>query len=338
MKSGVRLDEFGGELSDEHFFLLEDMLDQVRSEDMPPDDELQPSAQERNMIEAWIRHTIATSPQQNAHHNGTVRRLTVSQYRNTLKDLLGLEENLTDILPPDAISRDGFSNNSGAMTLSPLLMETYFEIAEYAIEQCIVDENSPPVIQNFRVNLGRNVNPEPYPKKLILGAGSNLLANADVQVVELAPNKPFAYEPFAMRTKYRFIEGYRGNDTVRGWRDFDSIYHAVFADLRGTAGYPKGLPHQTVPGSLLLRPAIPSREIFGQSSTYGPQANFKIAVRELPDHGRFRITVRASKYDDALLLEKKTPPRDQVGTGSVTVGRSDYCTGRSLHTSRCLSG
>ena len=36
-----------------------------------------------------------------------------------------------------------------------------------------------------------------------------------------------------MRTKYRFIEGYRGNDTVRGWRDFDSIYHAVF---RGYAG------------------------------------------------------------------------------------------------------
>ena len=197
-------------------------------------------------------------------------------------------------------------------------METYFEIAEYAIEQCIVDENSPPVIQNFRVNLGRNVNPEPYPKKLILGAGSNLLANADVQVVELAPNKPFAYEPFAMRTKYRFIEGYRGNDTVRGWRDFDSIYHAVFADLRGTGGYPRGLPHQTVPGGLLLRPAIPSKEIFGQSSTYGPQANFKIAIRELPDYGRFRITVRASKYDDALLLEN-TPSRDHVRASSITV-------------------
>ncbi len=32
-----------------------------------------------------------------------------------------------------------------------------------------------------------------------------------------------------MPTKYRFIEGYQGNGTVRGWRDFDSIYHAVFA-------------------------------------------------------------------------------------------------------------
>ena len=29
--------------------------------------------------------------------------------------------------------------------------------------------------------------------------------------------KPFAFEPFRMRTHYRFIEGYRGNDTVRGW-------------------------------------------------------------------------------------------------------------------------
>ena len=67
-----------------------------------------------------------------------------------------------------------------------------------------------------------------------------LLENPDVLVTQLTPTKPFAFEPFFMRTKYRFIEGYRGNDTVRGWRDYDSIYHAVFADMRGSAGYPKG--------------------------------------------------------------------------------------------------
>ncbi len=51
------------------------------------------------------------------------------------------------------------------MTLSPLLLETYFEIAEQAIDRCIIDETEQPVIQNFRVDLGRGVNPEPYPKK-----------------------------------------------------------------------------------------------------------------------------------------------------------------------------
>jgi hypothetical protein len=85
-----------------------------------------------------------------------------------------------------------------------------------------------------------------------------------------------------MRTKFRFIEGYQGNDTVRGWRDFDSIYHAVFADFRGSSGYPKGKAYGTVPRGCLLRPAIPNDELFGTDGTYGPKANFKIALRELP--------------------------------------------------------
>ena len=74
-----------------------------------------------------------------------------------------------------------------------------------------------------------------------------LLENPDFVVTQLTPVKPFPFEPFVMRTKYRFIEGYRGNDTVRGWRDYDSIYHAVFADMRGSSGYPKGDPYNTVP-------------------------------------------------------------------------------------------
>ena len=40
------------------------------------------------------------------------------------------------------------------------------------------------------------------------------------------------------------------------------------ADVRGTHGYPKGRAYSTVPQGLLLRPAIPSAEVFGVESTY----------------------------------------------------------------------
>ncbi|MBI4902481.1 MAG: DUF1592 domain-containing protein, partial [Acidobacteria bacterium] len=106
------------------------------------------------------------------------------------------------------------------------------------------------------------------------------------------------------RTKYRFIEGYQGNDTVRGWREFDSIYHSVFACMRGSRGYPKGLAYSSISGGLLLRPAIPNDELFEADGTYGPKANFKISLRELPDYGRFRVTVTAAKYNDGLLLDQ----------------------------------
>jgi hypothetical protein len=174
-------------------------------------------------------------------------------------------------------------------------MEAYFEIAEKALDHAIVDPTSEPETQNFRVDLGTGVNPDPLAERLVLGAGSALLETSDVLVTQLTAKKPFPFQPFFMRTKYRFIEGYRGNDTVRGWRDFDSIYHSVFADMRGSGGYPKGEPWSTIPKGLLLRPAIPTEEMFDEDGTYGPKANFKISLRELPDTGRFRVTVTAAK-------------------------------------------
>ena len=158
--------------------------------------------------------------------------------------------------------------------------------------------------------------PNRFAEELILGADSLLLNNKDFVVTQLTPSKPFAFEPHFMRTKYRFIEGYAGNDTVRGWREFDSIYHAVFACMRGNHGYPKGDAYSTVPQGLLLRPAIPSDEIFGSDGTYGPKANFKISLRELPDDGRFRVTVMAAKYNDGLLLDPGNP--SQAPDGSQT--------------------
>src|SRR5437868_15136534 len=88
-----------------------------------------------------------------------------------------------------------------------------------------------------------------------------LLNNADFIVTEPPPVKPFAFDHRKMRTAYDFIEGYAGNDTVRGWRKYNSIYHSVFACVRGTSGYPKGLAHEALPSGLALRPAVPSPEI-----------------------------------------------------------------------------
>lgn len=314
MKSGVRVDRLQAVVDDPQLRLWENLRKQISEAAMPPEDETQPTTAQRKQAVAWIERALQEARLRPVPNNGSVRRLTVAQYRNTLRELLLLEEELTEGLPPDAVSRDGFANNKETLQLSPLLMEAYFDIADKALKRCIVDPNSKPTVQNFRVDLGAGINAHPCPDSLILGADSLLLNNADFEVTQPKLVKPFDFNPFVMRTKYRFIEGYRGNDTVRGWRDFDSIYHAVYACMRGSHGYPKGRAYETVPQGLLLRPAIPSAEIFGVDSTYGPRANFKIAVRELPDHGRFRVTVTATRYDDGLLLDPGTAP--QTGDGA----------------------
>lgn len=311
--SGVRVDALNGNWEERHLKLWQGIQRQIAQRAMPPEDEPQPSSEERERLTAWIARGLQVARQRPTPKNGGARRLTVAQYRNTLRELLQLEDELTEILPPDAVSREGFVNQQETLALSPLQVEAYFDIADEALRRVLVDPRRPPTIQCFRVELGTAINRQPCPDRLILGADSLLLNNEDFVVTQPAANKPFPFQPFLLPTKYRFIEGYQGNDTVRGWRDFDSIYHAVFACMRGTHGYPKGRAYSTVPEGLLLRPAIPSAEEFGVESTYGPRANFKISLRQLPDEGRFRVTVLAARYDDGLLLDPGTPAAVPAG-------------------------
>ena len=314
-KAGIRVDYLDGSVPDKEVRHWEIIRKQLLEEEMPPEDEAQPTKEERALMAVWIDEALAMARSRVRPKNGGARRLTVAQYDNTLRDLLGIEEDLMGVLPPDGVSKDGFVNNGQSMLLSPLLVESYFNIAERALDLAIVDTDAKPVIQNFRVDLGRAINPEPSPDRLILGANSHLLANDNFIVRQLLPEKPFAFTPFQMRTQWRFNEGYQGNGTVRGWREYDSIYHAVFACMRGSRGYPLGKAYQVTEDGLLLRQAIPSAEMWQVESTYGPRANFKISLRELPKHGQFRVRVKAAKYDDALLLERgaaRAQPADGV--------------------------
>ncbi len=154
-KAGIRVDYLDGTVPDKEVRHWEIIRKQLLEEEMPPEDEAQPSKAERAALVAWIDGALQMARTRARPKNGGARRLTVAQYRNTLRDLLGMEEDLTGVLPPDGVSKDGFVNNGHAMLLSPLLVETYFEIAERALDLAIVDPQAKPVIQNFRVDLGQ---------------------------------------------------------------------------------------------------------------------------------------------------------------------------------------
>ena len=301
MKSGIRVDQLTGTPEDRHLPLWKNIWKQVEDEAMPPEDEPQPTAEERAALLEWIPRAMNAAMARNTAKNGSVRRLTVSQYRNSLKDLLGLDDDLTAVLPPDGISKYGFANHGQTLLLSPLQFEAYFDIAEKSLDLSIVDERAKPVIENFRMDLGQAINPNPCPDKLVLGALSLLLDNPDFLVTELKPEKPFDYQPFAMQTKFDFIEGYVGNDTIREWRKFDSIYHAVFACMRGSPGYQRGSVSGRSETACCFGRRFPAPKYLACRTRTGRWRILKSAAR-LPDHGNFRVTVKAA-HDDGLLLD-----------------------------------
>ena len=134
MTSGIRVDHLTSAMEDRHLRLWDGIRHQIDLKTMPPKDELQPPDAERQQIVSWITQSLDDARKRPTPKNGGVRRLTVAQYRNTLRELLLLEDNVADVLPPEAVSRDGFVNNHDTLTLSPLLLETYLDIAEQALK------------------------------------------------------------------------------------------------------------------------------------------------------------------------------------------------------------
>lgn len=308
-ESGVRLDALEPFPTAAALPLWDRIRKVAHAGSMPPEDAPQPDAAGREALVRWLDRGIAVARSRPTPRNGSIRRLTVAQWRNSIRDLLGIDDDVAAGLPPDPVSRDGFTNQSATIQFTPLQAEAFLDAASRGLDAALVDPDAPPRIERFRVALGRGVNPDPSPESLVLGHISQLLPNADVLVTEPVPQKPFPFERAVLRRHFRYIEGYQGNDTVRGWREFAGLHHNVFACLRGSDGDdtrrvrdPRGRNAEVVANGLLLRPSIPGARFLGDASKYGPLPNFKIAVRDLPRQGRFRVTVTASRPPDGLLV------------------------------------
>lgn len=129
----------------------------VRSKQMPPEGEPAPSAGEIEVVSRWIRDALDYVPADGAVDPGwfIIHRLNRTEYRNTLRDLLGIDPREHDIaaaLPQDDTGY-GFDNNAAVLAMSPLQIEGYLEAAERALEIAL----GPAVVENDRVTPVRNL-------------------------------------------------------------------------------------------------------------------------------------------------------------------------------------
>lgn len=111
------------------------VLKNVRSGVMPPADEERLTADERQRLFDWIERDAfgvdSTAPDPGRL---TLRRLNRVEYRNTVRDLTGVDFDTTVEFPPDDAGY-GFDNIGDAMSVSPLLMEKYFAAARTVAAQ-----------------------------------------------------------------------------------------------------------------------------------------------------------------------------------------------------------
>lgn len=141
-KSDLNMKTFKKELDVlKHGDTWEDIFDQVLYEDMPPEDEKQPSVRERAMLTGWIEHTLSKVDCEGPINPGrvTYRRLNRVEYNNTIRDLMMVDFQPADDFPSDDVGY-GFDNIGDVLSLPPLLMEKYLDAAEVITRRAIATE------------------------------------------------------------------------------------------------------------------------------------------------------------------------------------------------------
>jgi hypothetical protein len=137
-KGNVALDEFKSDdalVSERDLWLA--VLKNLRAGLMPPKKKPQPTAAERQRIEDWIKfQAFGIDPAQPDPGRVTVRRLNRVEYRNTIRDLMGVEFQSEAEFPPDDTGY-GFDTIGDVLTVSPILLEKYLAAAKAIVTEAV---------------------------------------------------------------------------------------------------------------------------------------------------------------------------------------------------------
>ncbi|MFO0959251.1 MAG: DUF1592 domain-containing protein [Isosphaeraceae bacterium] len=124
--------------------------ERLEAGDMPPSKSRQPSEEERARLQGWVEHVersrpdcATLTPEQRAEAlagYASTRRLSRSEYANTVRDLLGIDASVGDLLPSEGGGGEGFDNAGSTLFITPVLVEKYLEAADKILAKLLPDE------------------------------------------------------------------------------------------------------------------------------------------------------------------------------------------------------
>jgi len=140
-KGEVRLDDF----TRIDGALWSDIYDQIHDASMPPEDARQPSMKQRESI---ARLVLQISRDESFSISTGYRRMNRREYRNTVRDLLGLKPGIYD--PAARVFKDdvddGFDTNADELVISNELLLEYLESAGQSLRMALfLPDLKPPV-------------------------------------------------------------------------------------------------------------------------------------------------------------------------------------------------
>ena len=130
----------------------EAIVRRVRAGVMPPAGMPRPEPPARDAFVSFLEGELDRAAQRRPNPGRTeaFHRLNRTEYRNAVRDLLGVDVDVTALLPPDDASY-GFDNIAGVLKLSPTLVERYLVAAQKISRLAVGTPPPAPVVDYFRV-------------------------------------------------------------------------------------------------------------------------------------------------------------------------------------------
>jgi mono/diheme cytochrome c family protein len=136
-KGGVTFDQAAPAALMENRELWLKALKMLRAGMMPPKGKPRPTAEQLRQVEEWIKGSAFKIDAKNPDPGRvTLRRLNRIEYRNTIRELMGVDFNTDTAFPPDDTGH-GFDNIGDVLTISPLLLEKYITAARTVVGQAV---------------------------------------------------------------------------------------------------------------------------------------------------------------------------------------------------------
>jgi mono/diheme cytochrome c family protein len=157
--------------------LFEKAVRKLRGRVMPPPGAKQPDGKAVDSLVSWLEASLDKLPNQAyVTDQGLLHRLNRKEYENAVHDLLLVDVNGADLLPPDDTAQ-GFDNIASALQVSPSFIEQYVHAAHNVALAALGKADSRPQGWSFRAAPGNQLTHVPG---LPLGTRGGILANVDL--------------------------------------------------------------------------------------------------------------------------------------------------------------
>ena len=182
-----------------HAEVWERVVRKLRAGAMPPRPRPRPEpavyAEFRSWLEGELDAAAAADP--NPGRTETLHRLSRTEYRHAVRDLLALDVDVSELLPADDTSY-GFDNIAGVLGVSPTLMERYLSAARKVSRLAVASPVPSPTAETFRIasDLGQDRRMEGLPFGTRGGTVIDYNFPEDAEYVfEILPDGPLRIEP-----------------------------------------------------------------------------------------------------------------------------------------------